>query len=529
MRRIVGRSWAGFVLVALVAALAPAAPAATRPLSDARIDQALVRAVSQGPTLAILGWDTTAATRSDIKRHFASRGLEARVFERVPVAYACARTPRDLEILAAAPGAMTVVPNEPLTPATAIDIGSASSSSAPPTTPDTELTGEGMTLAVLDTGIDASHPDVAFGSRVETNVRVVFSNWDLVGPYDDPCWMDRYSDEWFGQMENTDLTSGHGTFITSVAAGDGTASEGVHRGMAPGADIAGIAVTDTVTTRVDVEPGCAGRGHQSYAEDYRCTRQLSTLGAVAGFNFVLQRLLVAEHPTKVILAGWVLDGLYDPWHPISLSIDVLGFFGISFVVPVGNGGTDVSDCSTASACTINPIGLGKSSIAVAASDTSGVLAEFSSRGDPEPRTYHDETVEYRPFITAPGTDTTGARATIATAPLIQVPGTTTTSGASGSGSPSTDTEYVVMSGTSVAAAHLAGAILLIQQAALEVRGCYLTGPQLKWVLETTADEMPGHERWEVGAGLFDLTGSLALARDIEELKTIPSNEPYMCP
>ncbi|MEU9063836.1 S8 family serine peptidase, partial [Streptomyces sp. NPDC048430] len=70
--------------------------------------------------------------------------------------------------------------------------------------------GKGTTVAVLDTGIDATHPDVK--DRV-TQSRSFIPGEEVV---------DR---------------NGHGTHVASTIAGSGAASDGVNKGVAPGADL----------------------------------------------------------------------------------------------------------------------------------------------------------------------------------------------------------------------------------------------------------------------------------------------------
>ncbi|MEU5095007.1 S8 family serine peptidase [Streptomyces sp. NPDC020996] len=76
---------------------------------------------------------------------------------------------------------------------------------------DIGLTGKGVTVAVLDSGVDAGHPDLA--GRISVGK-------SFVGGED---VADRY---------------GHGTHVTSTVGGSGAASEGRERGVAPGARLA---------------------------------------------------------------------------------------------------------------------------------------------------------------------------------------------------------------------------------------------------------------------------------------------------
>ena len=74
---------------------------------------------------------------------------------------------------------------------------------------DEGFTGEGARMAIIDTGIDADHPD--FAGRI-----AAITDFTGEGPGDE---------------------NGHGTHCASIAAGSGAASDGKYRGMAPAATI----------------------------------------------------------------------------------------------------------------------------------------------------------------------------------------------------------------------------------------------------------------------------------------------------
>ena len=80
-----------------------------------------------------------------------------------------------------------------------------------------EYTGKGITAAILDTGI---YPHIDFGNRI-----VVFRDFISyrTRPYDD---------------------NGHGTHVAGILCGDGRASDGRHKGMAPECRIAALKVLD---------------------------------------------------------------------------------------------------------------------------------------------------------------------------------------------------------------------------------------------------------------------------------------------
>ncbi|MGH8707941.1 MAG: S8 family serine peptidase, partial [Burkholderiales bacterium] len=89
------------------------------------------------------------------------------------------------------------------------------------------VTGKGVAVAVIDSGIDAMHRDLPFGSKVVQNVKLAP---DLFGT--GPLVLEG--------LANTDTTSGHGTHVAGTVAGTGAALGGKYRGVAIDAKLVGI-------------------------------------------------------------------------------------------------------------------------------------------------------------------------------------------------------------------------------------------------------------------------------------------------
>ncbi|MET8910173.1 S8 family serine peptidase [Micromonospora sp. NPDC004551] len=232
--------------------------------------------------------------------------------------------------------------------------------------------GTGVRVAVLDTGVDATHPDLA-GRIAEAQ--------DFTGS---------------GSARDG---HGHGTHVASTIAGSGAASDGLRKGVAPGARLLIGKVLDD-----------GGSGYDS--------------GIIAGMEWA------AHSGAKVVsmsLGGPATDGT----DPMSQAVDDLtAETGTLFVIAAGNEGA---------AGTVGSPGAAAAALTVGAVDRDDNLADFSSRG---PRLGDNG---LKPEITAPGVGIVAARAS----------GTTM-------GTP-VDEAYTRASGTSMATPHVAGAAAILAQ------------------------------------------------------------------
>jgi serine protease AprX len=388
--------------------------------------------------------------------------------------------------------------------------------------------GSGVNVAVIDTGVDGLHPDLQ--KRVVKNVKVV----GVDGALDDTAPMPPIFHTFVEcpVMCDTDTTSGHGTHVASIATGDGSASDGYYRGVAPGAGLVSIAVGDAVAIF-----------HALQAYDY---------------------LLL--HPELHVVAvnnsyGPSGGGLFDARSPIAIGTKALHDAGITVVFSGGNSGTGAADGSdpaepegssncapdSSGTCKSNPNGLAPWAISVGAirKDHSGSIRDqpltfFSARGDDDRQRSVDGSlvVDYAPTLVAPGANiraarTAGGVAVVGTAcvqqdPLACIPG-----------KPEYEAFYAPSSGTSMAAPHVTGAIAVMQDAAQARLGRRLMPDEVKALLVRTAAPLTGidalwdfpcgdllpcgsdiagttmkpYEHWQVGAGALDLHAALdAIAR-----------------
>lgn len=203
-----------------------------------------------------------------------------------------------------------------------------------------------VVIAVLDTGIDASHVDLDGGK--------VIGWYDVINgktsPYDD---------------------QGHGTHVASIAAGTGEGNS-AYRGVAPGAALVGIKVLNS-----------SGSG--------------TTSGIISGIDWMIQN----KNTYGIRIGNMSLgsSGSSDGTDSLSQAVNNAVSNGIIMAVAAGNSGpakyTIGSPAAAANAITVGAL--------YDPGEKGWVLAEFSSRGPTADG-------RIKPDITTPGRNITAAKA-----------------------------------------------------------------------------------------------------------------------
>jgi serine protease AprX len=193
---------------------------------------------------------------------------------------------------------LAALPGINVTPDVSVNVQSTTESTGPHTPSDVFLqqtgatqlaaqgdTGQGITVAVLDTGID-NLPD--FAGRLIGGVDLTGANYPFQDSY------------------------GHGTFVAGLIAGDGASSDGQYSGEAPGADLVSIkvaganGVTDLATLILGLQ----------WAVDNQSTYGIRILNMSLGFQ---------PFESTVI-------------NPLDQAVQAVWNSGIAVVVAAGNAG-----------------------------------------------------------------------------------------------------------------------------------------------------------------------------------------------
>jgi serine protease AprX len=298
------------------------------------------------------------------------------------------------------------------------------------------VTGRNVTVAVLDTGINGQHADLA--GKVVQNVRLADTQ-SLPGSFAYPAPVEN--------LANTDLVGGHGTFVGGVIAANGANSSGRFAGVAPGARLLGLSAGD-----------------------------LNLMYVLSGFDYLLEKR--AQYNVRVVNCSFSANTVFDLNDPVNVATKMLTDAGVNVVFSAGNTGSGNG--------TMNPYAIAPWVIGVGATDATGKLADYSSRGNFGDALQH-------PSLVAPGTN------------IISLRNAPTVTGVSGIAGADTQrlsaTElpyYTTATGTSFSAPQVAGAIALM----LEVNP-NLTPADVKDILSRTATPMPRYFFHEAGAGMLN--------------------------
>lgn len=298
---------------------------------------------------------------------------------------------------------------------------------AEPITVDGKIVdGSGVGIAVVDSGLDGLHPDFQVPGKVGGNF-IVTEAGVQPAPY-------------------TATASAHGTHVAGIAAGNGAASDGLYRGAAPGATLYAFGMGVATVIR----PAIA-------------------------FDWILAHGAQQDPAIRVLNNSWHCTGtVCESFNPDSIQ-NVLATRltqeGVTITWASGNDGGDGSIANTAGE-SINPA---PGIIGVANYDDSdrgartGCLSSSSSRGAAlVPSTWPD--------LAAPGRVVTS---TWALGPTYAPPADT-----QNTRSPDGDNNYRQLSGTSMAAPHVAGIVALMLQARPS-----LTPAQIEYILKSTATKL----------------------------------------
>lgn len=355
--------------------------------------------------------------------------------------------------------------------------------------PGFPITGRGIGIGYIDTGIDATVEDLKYGTKVRQNViqplalgvisdgglllGVGISISDLIAStgFVPPIYIEN--------APTSDLESGHGTHGAGVAAGTGAHSGGFYGGVAVGAHLVGVAAGDD--------------------------KGLPLVAIISAFDYLIVNQFA--HNIRVINNSWGSSLSPDEIHPdnpINVATRRAHDLNITVVFAAGNAG-DVENA-------INPYSTMPWTISVAAGlkNGFGTPADFTSRGvdngtgadtagmPADPATLPN----LRPDVTAPGVSITSTRAHAPT-PLMSAIGILNND--LQNVPPAFLPFYYSSDGTSFACPHISGVVALLLEA-----DSTLTPDEVVTILRETATPMPYEER-VVGAGYVDVHNAVRRA------------------
>ena len=325
------------------------------------------------------------------------------------------------------------------------------------------VTGRGIGVAVIDSGITSSHDDLNRSANGYSSRRVVYFK-DFTRNIS--------SNLWFNEVQSDDY--GHGTHVAGIIAGSGYDSGGRRVGVAPGAKLLGLKVLDS--------------NGQGYVSD-----------VIAAIDHAV----AVRHTYNVrIINLSVASGVFESyWHdPLTLAARRAAEAGIVVVAAAGNLGLDSNGRAQSGGVT-SPgnapwvLTVGASSHQGTVHRSDDIVGNFSSHGP----TWLDFAA--KPDIVAPGVGIESLSDPRSTLYWLLKPyllnGTI----------PVGYKPYLSLSGTSMATPVVAGTVALMLEANPD-----LTPNAVKAILQYTAESKSGESVFAQGAGFLNAKGAVRLAR-----------------
>ncbi len=462
----------GSVLLALVLAAAPIGPRSAQAVGETPGLTSLLAAYS-GSAGVIRGIATFDTVPSSVQvAALKGLGLFVQPMHNVPLAVV-AGSVASLQAAVGTGAANDVYPDEPLElfdTASSNAMGAAAPRAA-------GFTGQGVTVGVVDSGCDASHPDLA--DHVVHNVKLYSGEYANVKP--DGSNTIVIANE-TGPYQNTDIGGGHGTHVAGIIAADSTtAADGSRLGVAPDASLVCYSIGEV----------------------------LFTTAVVTAYDHML------DQPDlwgiDVVNNSWGNSfRQFDPRDPVAVVTKAVADLGVTVVFAAGNSGDTDAEMS------LNPFSEAPWVISVAAGSLDHHRGSFSSNGlqfdNSQPgqvgaggyTAYTGDRIGvYHPDVTAPGVSISSTCSTAGTAVLACPPYTNRSA-----------------SGTSMASPHVAGAAAVLLQA-----NPALTPEQVRQVLQSTATPVAAADGsalsfWQVGYGYVDLNAAVNLVRKVSWKKDL---------